>query len=108
MNARWLSNRLLTSTDTSECTRVRSHSRVRSVGKDSLTTSTSLYTEESTQVRLNEYITAVDCVYILLRAFNMFQAQLYMSKGNKDKVFSIRLMNSLQDYASTGMLVAVL
>ena len=38
----------------------------------------------------------------------MFQAQLYMSKGNKDKVFSIRLMNSLQDYASTGMLVAVL
>ena len=38
----------------------------------------------------------------------MFQAQLYMSKGDKDKVFSIRLMNSLKDYASTGMLVAVL
>ena len=38
----------------------------------------------------------------------MFQAQLYMPKGNKDKVFSIRLMNSLQDYGSTGMLVAVL
>ena len=38
----------------------------------------------------------------------MFRAQLYMSNGNKDKVFSIRLINSLQDYASTGMLVAVL
>ena len=63
--------------------------------------------ESCHRILLSIILTAIEHD-IVLRAFNMFQAQLYMSIGNKDKVFSIRLMNSLQDYASTGMLVAVI